>query len=166
MNNEQTKDLQDPTTMKIKDIQIELKNMGVTYVDCFDRASIVQRLMNARRSHNVVVAAASSSNNTDAKDSKIKEEDETLNRLRSLSVKELRTECSKYNIRWATMIDKEDLVQALLNHHRSMAQRIFSLSQKIIPGHVADISGDVLAQELEAGHNMVPLLLDVRVLCV
>ena len=82
--------------------------------------------------------------------------------LRLLSVKELRTQCSQQGIRWANMIEKEDLVQALVQQEKIRKDRPFSPSGKIEPGHVADISGEILAQELEPGKNMVPLLLDVR----
>ena len=168
---QQTQDLQDPATMKIKDIQAELKNKGVSYVDCFDRTSIVQRLLEARRQTTTTTSSqpppsttrySEASTNQNKDSLKGPEEDEILARLRLLSVKELRTECSKYNIRWGQMIEKEDLIQALLQHHRTMANQVYSLSGNIVPKQVADISGDVLQQELKPGKNVPPLLLDVR----
>jgi len=168
--------LQDPITMKIKDIQWELKNRGISYGDCFDRTSLVQRLVEARqqkpssssvheskstpRTNDVLPTENSSDTTTSTFPTT--QDHEILIRLRSMSVKELRTECSKYNIRWGQMIEKDDLIQALLQHYRNRANQVFSLTGKIIPGQVADISDEILKQELQPGKNVPPLLLDVR----
>lgn len=82
----------------------------------------------------------------------------TLAELRSLRVKELRTELAKRNIRWANMVEKEDLVQALLKAREATSK--FTSSGALAPGQVTDINGDILEKELSTPAST-PLLLDV-----
>ena len=74
----------------------------------------------------------------------------TLAQLRSLRVKELKIQLSELKVRWGTMIEKEELVQALCNalEERYHASRNFSRSGKLVPGLVADVDENILLQEL------------------
>ena len=73
-----------------------------------------------------------------------------------MRVAELRTECGNRNIRWANMVEKEDLVQALLKARESAA----SFSSNLVPGQVGSLTDAQLEQEL-ATKSSTPLLLDV-----
>mmetsp|Transcript_17974 Transcript_17974/g.21999 ORF Transcript_17974/g.21999 Transcript_17974/m.21999 type:complete len:320 (-) Transcript_17974:283-1242(-) len=160
--------LPDPSTMRIRAIKDELDKMGVSSNDCFDKDSLCSRLIDARdgkvKSTKGATGPTTSSSSTPTPTSTSKsnsnfDKDEALAQLRSLRVKELRTKCAKNGIRWATMIEKEDLVQALIAYEEMAAN--FSPSGKISPGKVAMIDDVTLEKELKAGITTTPLLLDV-----
>jgi len=70
-----------------------------------------------------------------------------LTELRSMRVKELRTQCASANIRWGGMFEKEDLVQALWKHKQEVDK--FSISGALQPGEVTDVNDAILDQELK-----------------
>jgi len=198
---EETSSFTEPSEMKLREIQAELKTRNVDYSDCFDRDSLTKRLVESRTRDAVSppnseseetsgntspkenAATGNDSSNGDAGEQQKKTNDaptngaqepvtvaatssqfdreETLAQLRSLRVKELRTECAKRNIRWANMIEKEDLVKALLTAREKASN--FSRSGSLSPGVVADIDDSQLSAELESSDGMTlpPLLLDV-----
>ena len=178
--------LQDVSTMRLRDIQSELRGVwNVSYADCFDKESLTKRLRDARDGlvqgdaappPNVNVEATSTrdedktevkgddssttaSNNTSEQKTK-----EAFNRgemdaeLSNMRVSALREMLGVRNIRWANMIEKRDLVVALLDAMEASAG--FSLSGALTPGEVADLTGEQLAAEL-SGDADTPLLLDV-----
>lgn len=178
----------DPTTMKIKEIKNELNQLNVSYNDCFDKESLVQRLMDARNNPPSPTTTTDMKNQTKSRtnnnndNNNTKENDHTKQEtststssknnnkkkfdkeakrqeLKLLKVKELRSLCAQYNIRWGQMIEKDELITALIQHYESMST--FSTSGTIVPGQVSMITnGDILQQEI---YNMSekPLLLDV-----
>lgn len=168
-----------PSTMRIKEIKAELTSSHVLFTDCFDKESLVQRLVEARsdtvpeqfqkaspspaaesqasQTTTTATSSPSSSSTTTATTTTIDKE-EIMTNLRSLKVRELRTRCAQANIRWAHMIEKEELVQALLKHQLEVGS--FSASGKLIPSQVADIDEITLEQELKGGLST-PLVLDV-----
>uniref|UniRef100_A0A7S4T607 Thioredoxin domain-containing protein n=1 Tax=Ditylum brightwellii TaxID=49249 RepID=A0A7S4T607_9STRA len=176
----------DPAEMKLRDIKDELREMGVSYADCFDRESLVSRLTEARNGETATTKATDSgstenpSKTTDTKKepssstpNDIPEHEEAstktapkkefdrnaaFSELRSLRVSELRSRLASRQIRWANMIEKEDLVQALVSAMEKSSQ--FSLSGALTPGEATDITGDILTAEL-SGDAGTPLLLDV-----
>ena len=83
--------------------------------------------------------------------------------LAKLSVKELRQELASRNLRWAGLLDKQDLIQAV--YDALQAASYFSRSGLVAPGQVAKLTGDQVEQELvpkSANDKMqTPLLLDV-----
>jgi len=170
--------------MRVKEIREELKERGVSYNDCFDRESLVQRLVDARTdtAFATCTSSAGSDANTetagaccapppkqpaDTADNKVEikppsivvgfDRDKVLKELRQMRVAELRSECGQRDIRWATMFEKEDLVQALLAAREAASN--FSLSGALSPGEVGEVTGKDLQEELGVG--MTPLLLDV-----
>lgn len=157
----------DPTNMKLSDIKTELQSMGVSFTDCFDRESLTRRLVEAR---NGEIPTPSATDETAEKSpskspapsslpvSATFDREATLEALRSLSVKELRTEMAGRNLRWANAIEKEDLVQALLKARE--VSHNFSPSGALSPNTVADITADQLSVEL-SNPVTTPLLLDV-----
>lgn len=166
--------------MRVKEMKKELESRGVPFIDCFDRESLSKRLEEARLSGASVEVvdeedeSSSSSggskidtdNNTQQSSqsspspSSLFNREDTLQRLRTLRVSELRTEMSSRAIRWANMFEKEELVVALTN---AMEQsHSFSVSGKLTPGKVADISEEDLEMEFSSTTGTgTPLLLDV-----
>lgn len=84
--------------------------------------------------------------------------DEDAAELRGMRVKELRTELASRNLRWAHLLEKEDLVQALLDARRVASH--FSATGLVAPGQVATLTGAQAAEEVEFAGDA-PLLLDV-----
>lgn len=173
------KDQEDPTTMRLKEIQAELKIMKVSYADCFDKESLVKRLRDARAG---LVQPSESEEGSDSRDNRVSEtstettkakakssttssassfdREDVLSDLRSLRVKELRTRLSERSIRWAGLLEKEDLVRALADAMERAAN--FSPSGALEPGKVADITDEQLDAEItRAAETGTPLLLDV-----
>ena len=160
-----------PSDMRLREIQSELQERNISYSDCFDRESLVKRLVDARDG---LVQPSSPPEKEDAtpppaeptpvdNTANAKAEpvtapasDETFDRqstlteLRTLRVKELKVKLSEMHVRWGTMIEKEDMVQALC---QAMEQRFeqsknFSRSGKLIPGTVSDVDESTLIEEL------------------
>ena len=172
--NDNTSSLADPSTMKIRDIKNELDNMNIKYNDCFDKESLCTRLVDGRSGEvkGVAKTESTSSKTTEAEveveaaatatppkssnfDKAAKKEE-----LRSLRVRELRTKCAQFNIRWANMIEKDELVNALADHYEKCSD--FSPSGTLMPGKVSTITDDsILDKEINSGTTTAPLMLDV-----
>jgi thioredoxin len=156
------------SSMRLSEIQKELKTLGVSYSDCFDRESLTVRLQQARSKELTDVILTSSdtkkSGEVGRKDNNVKEGVKTesfdsvsiLQELRSMKISELRAECAMRNIRWGGMFEKEDLVQALLQARKTAL--LFSPS--ILPGTVGELTDEELSQEIQS-ESPTPLLLDV-----
>jgi len=160
--------------MRVKEIKTELQERGVSFTDCFDKESLAVRLKEAREGNVVAstiatpataddvasttsdpepaTATAVSNNNKEPFD-----RDATLLEIRAMRVPELRGELGKRNIRWATMLEKEELVQALLSAREAAS----SFSANLTPGQVGALTDDQLEQELNESTSSTPLLLDV-----
>lgn len=173
---------QDLRFMSIRAIKDELKEMGISFSDCFDKDSLIERLGDARNgnlSSAFKVATASKDDNSDpsrssnttassnttttttASNSSAFNREATAADLRTKTVRQLRTLCAESNIRWANLIEKEELVQALVQYQEECLK--FSRSGKIMPGKVALIDDDTLTKELTTSSldSTAPLLLDV-----
>ena len=173
-NNEVT--LTNPADMRLREIQSELKERNVSYADCFDRESLVKRLLEARENHPVVSVTvtekedvappkptesshapdndditAKNDANTVSLDADAEFDREiTITELRELRVKELKEKLSEYKVRWGTFNEKEQMVQALCNamEQRFVQSKNFSRSGSITPGEVTDVTESVLIQEM------------------
>lgn len=157
-------------SMTVKQIKAELSELGISFQDCFDKESLVQRLQDARRSghhpkqtrpeEEETVSSGEWNDDTagggsamNHRLSHIKEE------YRKLRVSELRSMLGEQGIRWSNMIEKEDLVTALAL--RKLEIESFSVTQSLIPGKVNEVNGDTLSLELEKPSTPIPpLLLD------
>jgi len=170
MNNKQGEnDLPDPSNMRISEIKSELKELKVSCNDCFDKESICERLKEARNNSvvdlckNVKSGKDKQEDNDDSHRAPVRSVEfdkiKALDGLRALSVRELKTMCGESAIRWAYMIEKEEMVQSLLSHKEKVAK--FSPSRQIIPGKVAEIDDVTLSKELSPGLVTTPLLLDI-----
>ena len=188
---EADKDQEDPATMRLGEIQAELKGMKISYADCFDKESLVKRLKDARAglvqpptseegnekkeevektetdSTETMTeeakrssSSSSSSSSSGSRGTSKFDREAVLSDLRSLRVKELRTRLSERSIRWAGLLEKEDLVRALADAMERASN--FSPSGALEPGKVADITDDQLAAEIKLAKGVgTPLLLDV-----
>jgi predicted HTH domain antitoxin len=171
--------------MRVKEIKDELEELNVDCTDCFDKESLVSRLVDARN------GKVETKTNTKAKDETLKEETATnddkdkdkdkevaatttttttiatpsfgefdkeavLEELRGMRVRELSEELGRRQIRRAGLFEKEDLVQALVKAREQASN--FSPTGLILPGQVADLTEDQLEEEMK---HPTPLLLDV-----
>lgn len=158
--------LPDPSSMSIKEIKEELKGLGVSFADCFDKDSLIERIRDARcgktlpkPNRDQVDSTGTSHTNTSSNMNTQFHREEVAADLRTKTVRQLRTLCAQNNIRWANLIEKEELVQALVQYQQEALK--FSPSGKIMPGKVAVIDDDILTKELAPGAAPTPLLLDV-----
>ena len=188
-----TSELPEPPTMRIREIKDELNSMKISFQDCFDKDSLVERLIDARsgkvaptvsaevKEEPKDIEAPSPATSNDSKEentttpasaeaspptptpplSSSFDKETVATELRSKRVKELRTMCAESGIRWANMIEKEDLVQALLQYDEKASN--FSPSGKIVPGKVALIDDDILTKEVAEGAAVTPLLLGKKI---
>jgi len=151
--------------LRIKEIREELHELGIDFSDCFDKESLVERLSDAREGKiqatpkeqeaKVTSEDTTASGSRDTQLPKGFDEAKVLEELRSMKVKELRTELASRNLRWAHLIEKEELVQALLKARIAAANFSIHLS----PGTVTDISGEQLEEELQS-ESGIPMLVD------
>ena len=85
------------------------------------------------------------------------DKEQALLEIRAMSVRDLREELGRRQISRVGLLEKEDLVQALVKARQEAFS--FSATGLVMPGQVADLSGDQVAQELK--HALTPLVLDV-----
>uniref|UniRef100_A0A6S8V9F5 Thioredoxin domain-containing protein n=1 Tax=Chaetoceros debilis TaxID=122233 RepID=A0A6S8V9F5_9STRA len=193
-------ELPEISSMRIRAIKDELNEMGISFTDCFDKDSLVDRLKDGRSgavtgtpksveddaSKSAAAASTSTSESTctpksvedDASKSAAEASTSTsestskhsqsskstfdreavISELRQKKVRELRTMCAQNNIKWATFIEKEELVRALVDYKEKASD--FSSSGALTPGKVTMINDDILGKEVSGG-AATPLLLDV-----
>jgi len=169
-NQSSTDTLPNPNDMRLKEIKDELTTINISYTDCFDKESLVKRLIEARDGSvlpkgdkqedtkvvEVVVEEPTTTPDDPIPTSSKTEPDEefdresTLTELRSLKVKELKERLSKYKVRWGTMVEKSEMVEALCNamEERHEQSKNFSRSGELVPGTVTDVDESVLLKEL------------------
>lgn len=145
-------------SLKRQDIQEELKSLGVSYHDCFDKESLVHRLVEAREKKGAnVYAPAASAATESAVEAPSTNAEEKLAELRAMSLKELKLQCSRRNIRYYKFLEKEDFVQAVWSDMKEALA--FSVTGVVRPGMVAEITGDQLDQEMTRTDTLI--LVDV-----
>lgn len=172
----------DPNEMRVAEIKEELNTYSVSYSDCFDKESLVQRLISTREENPTTTAEKSVDEDDDKKEESADKErveesvpdktevdkptsddfdrESTLQELRSLRVAELRTRLSSLEIRWGNMIEKEELVLALANAMEESSK--FSGSGVLSPGKVGDLNSKEFNMEVSnGGKTKTPMLLDV-----
>lgn len=152
--------LKEDSFMTAKQIKSELSQLGISFQDCFDKESLLQRLREARQLQQKDRETTKPlESREDTSSSRIRRLPAIKEEYRKLRVSELRTMLGEQGIRWSNMIEKEDLVNALAL--RKLETENFSVSQSLIPGKVNEVNGDTLSLELEQSTAYVPpLLLD------
>jgi len=193
-------ELPEISSMRIRAIKDELNEMGISFTDCFDKDSLVDRLKDGRSgavtgtpksveddasksaaaaststsestctpksveddaSKSAAAASTSTSESTSKHSQSSKstfDREAVISELRQKKVRELRTMCAQNNIKWATFIEKEELVRALVDYKEKASE--FSSSGALTPGKVTMINDDILGKEVSGG-AATPLLLDV-----
>jgi predicted HTH domain antitoxin len=154
----------DVAAMKVSDIRAELKKLNIDFSDCFDKESLVTRLEDARKgkvkaSKKEEVEKPTPVEHPTSANKPSEPGIDMLGEVRSMSVRELREELASRGIRWADFFEKNDLIQAVLEARRNAAS--FSATGLILPGKVADLSGEDLQREIESKTLASPLLVDV-----
>jgi len=166
-----TDTLPNPNDMRLKEIKDELTTMNISYTDCFDKESLVKRLREARDGL-VLPEIPKEADKQEDTNTKVAEEatpepipttsttstttDEefdrelTLTELRTLRVKELKERLSKFGVRWGTMVEKSEMVEALCNamEERHEQSKNFSRSGELVPSSVTDVDESTLLKEL------------------
>jgi hypothetical protein len=144
----------------IKEIKTELKRLGVSYKDCFDKESLIQRYKEAQEGKIKTSETKEATTTTDAGPSSSSsssfDRDAALRDLRAKRISELREECAKRRIRWGNFVEKEDMIQAIAASMEDSS----AFSANLSPGVATSITGDQLKEELETPHST-PLLLDI-----
>ena len=167
--------LPNPNDMRLKEIKDELTAMNISYTDCFDKESLVKRLIEARDGSVLPDTPKVDNKQEDTKVEEVVEEEptpttsepiptasstiepneefdreSTITELRSLRVKELKERLSKYKVRWGTMVEKSEMVEALCNamEERHEQSKNFSRSGELVPGTVTDVDESTLLKEL------------------
>jgi thioredoxin 2 len=139
--------------MRVAELRDELRERAVDFSDCFDKESLCQRLEDARK-HNNITTKHEIPNTTPPI---AIDKEALLQEIRSMSVRSLREDLARRSIRWAGLLEKEDLVQAVYQARIEALQ--FSVTGQLVPGTVQEVKGDALMQELQKTDT--PLLLDV-----
>jgi hypothetical protein len=149
----------DIETLKLPEIKAELQDRGVSFADCFDRESMVGRLREAREGNAPTAATLTAATSPPTKSNKlvIPDKEKILADLRSKTVKDLKLECSRRCLRYASFLEKEDFVQAVFRDIEAVLA--FSVSGALRPGKSSEISGEQLDQEITKTDT--PILLDV-----
>ena len=105
--------------------------------------------------------AATQSTSTSSKSSthdQLDKQAAVLTELRGMRVKELRAELAARGKRWAGLLEKEDLVQAVWQARAQAAT--FSVTGLMTPGEVATLTGEQVQQETSDGTASTPLVVD------
>jgi thioredoxin 2 len=137
--------------MRVSELRDELRERAVDFSDCFDKESLCQRLKDARKNNGSMKQETPNTTTTPL------DKDLLLQEIRNMSVRALREELARRSIRWAGLLEKEDLVQAV--YQARLAAMQFSVTGQLIPGTVTQVNGATLLQELQKADP--PLLLDV-----
>lgn len=181
----------DVKSLSVREIKAELKEGGIAFADCFDKESLLKRLQDFREGSITSSAVNSSSSPSSSKEENTKtastsgpsasstqdheinknsassfaakeiDRDAMVQQIRSMRVKELREELARRRLRWAGMLEKEDLVQAVLAARLQAAD--FSVTGLVSPGQVADLTEDQVKQELQPSGSL--LLVDAYAVC-
>jgi predicted HTH domain antitoxin len=163
----------DVSKMRVNEIKDELEKLNIDFIDCFDKESLVSRLVDARSGE----VEPSTPKDASVEEAKKQDDDErdpkkkssistsetfdkeaNLEEIRGMRVRELREELGRRQISRVGLFEKEDLVKALLKA-REVASN-FSPTGLVMPGQVADLTGDDLEEEMK---HPTPMLVDMYV---
>ncbi|MGK3755028.1 MAG: thioredoxin 1, partial [Bacillariaceae sp.] len=178
-------DVVEVSAMRLSEMKSELKERKIDFSDCFDKESLILKLIDARQNKN----KNSNSNSNieeeeEEKDSKNENEDadtffnkdgddelelellqllkfdrsKALEELKGMRVRELREELGRRRIPRAGLFEKDDIVKALLEAREKAS--VYSSTGLLTPGEVSDLMQDDVKKEIEfVGSGL--LLVDV-----
>jgi thioredoxin 1 len=155
--------------MRVSELKKALDEWKVKYDDCFDQESLLARYNEAvlMRQQDVTPATTTTTTTppTSAKSKVVpnmeQHNEEMLQSIRQMSVKELREELGQRCISRVGLLEKSDLVRAV--YDARMVAQAFSVTGLLQPYKVTGVTGDQLQKEIENHQNIVttPLLVDV-----
>jgi thioredoxin 1 len=165
--------------MRLSEIKSELKDRIIDFSDCFDKESMVQKLVDARANNidnsssdlqddkekeiesasddRKEESPSSSPNKAAASDDEPFDREKALEELKGMRVRELREELGRRRIPRAGLFEKEDLVNALVEA-RAIAS-VYSGTGRMTPGEVSEFPETDVQTEMD--HPGTLLLLDV-----
>lgn len=148
--------------MRVAELRDELRERDVDFSDCFDKESLCERLNGARNNRTESKSdekqpVGTTSQKADIALEKPIDSAELLRDIRTMSVKSMREDLASRSIRWAGLLEKEDLIQAV---YKARLEAIsFSATGRLVPGKVVEVTSEELVKEIEKVDT--PLLLDV-----
>lgn len=166
--------------MRVSEIRQELKELAIDYSDCFDKESLVIRLKDARagkvkpkdKKKNETFSSATKNTKTSdtpqtspetatqsTKENQLNDNKEMWEEVRAMSVRALKEELASRRLRWAGLLEKEELVQAVVKARQRAAS--FSATGLVSPGQVSDLTGEELQCEIASTNISSPILVDV-----
>ena len=146
--------------MRVSEIKSELDSLQIDYTDCFDKESMVKRLIDAKdgtvkpKDEKVPKKEETESPRSDTSTEFDRDAAET--EIRAMSVRDLREELGRRQISRSGLLEKEDLIQALLAAREQAS--IFSATGVMTPGKVSDLTGEQVEAEMK--HTSTPMVLD------
>ena len=146
--------------MRVSEIKRELDSLQIDYTDCFDKESMVKRLIDAKdgtvkpKDEKVPKKEEAESPRSDTSTEFDRDAAET--EIRAMSVRDLREELGRRQISRSGLLEKEDLIQALLTAREQAS--VFSATGIMTPGKVSDLTGEQVEAEMK--HTSTPMLLD------
>jgi thioredoxin 1 len=171
-------DVVEVSAMRLSEIKSELKERKIDFSDCFDKESLILKLIDARQNKNKnsdnIEEEKNSNENDDADTFFNKDGDDelelellellkfdrskALEELKGMRVRELREELGRRRIPRAGLFEKDDIVKALLDAREKAS--VYSSTGLLTPGEVSDLMQDDVKNEIEfVGSGL--LLVDV-----
>lgn len=168
--------------MRLSEIKSELQDRKVDYSDCFDKESLVLRLIDVRQNNrngngddddddddksrdnssssniNTNKGKAQESSSPKLSNEDVFDRDKALEELKGKTVRELREELGARRIPRAGLFEKKDIISALVNA-REIAS-VYSATGLLTPGEVSDLDSSNVKKEIEFSSSGL-LLLDV-----
>ena len=149
--------------MRVSELKKALDEWKVKYDDCFDQESLLLRYNEAIQQQQELPEVVTDATATTTTASPTKEQnEEMLQSIRQMSVKELREELGRRRVSRIGLLEKSDLIQAV--YQARMVAQSFSVTGLLQPYMVTEVTGDQLQQEIQndnSGIVTTPLLVDV-----
>ena len=158
-----SEDIHPPRKMRVSELKKALDEWKVKYDDCFDQESLLLRYNEAIQQQQELPEVVTDATATTTTASPTKEQnEEMLQSIRQMSVKELREELGRRRVSRIGLLEKSDLIQAV--YQARMVAQSFSVTGLLQPYMVTEVTGDQLQQEIQndnSGIVTTPLLVDV-----
>jgi len=154
--------------MRLSEIKSELKERKIDFSDCFDKESLVLRLVDARQNNKKCSNIKyydddndddGSNKNEEGNEEEIKsslsspssedefDRDAALEELKGMRVRELREELGRRRIPRVGLFEKEDIISALLEARAKSS--VYSATGLLAPGEVSDLDSSTVKKEID-----------------
>ena len=148
------------SSMRLSEIKLELQQRKVDYSDCFDKESLVLRLIDSRKNNkhsndgvHKNCDDSSSSNTYEGKKQEtlsnedLFDRDAALSELKTKTVRELREELGRRRIPRTGLFEKEDIILALVDAREKAS--VYSATGLLTPGEVSDLNSSNVKKEID-----------------